>query len=79
MKGRLALVKFAVRSRLESFIQDEVDRLTKAAFEKLFDAGAVQFYLQCAQCRFEIPECVTIQSTRPLTHEGGDPVERSLF
>src|SRR5690606_8670032 len=79
VKDRMSLIKFAVRSRIEGFIQDEVDRLTHMAFERLFDAGRIQFYLQCAECRFPIPESVEVRSTRPLTHDNGDRLERSLF
>src|SRR5690606_40372608 len=47
------------------------------------DAGRVLFYLQCAECRFEMPETVRIESKggalEPLTHDDGGQLERSLF
>jgi type III restriction enzyme len=82
VKDRLALVKFVVRDKAEKFIQEEVDRQTEAAFGELFDAGRIQFFLECAECRFEIPSSVTIYSKGPLvplTHDDGGPVEKSLF
>ena len=82
MKDRLALVKFVVRDHVRRFIQEQIDFHTEAAFKKLFEAGRLKFYLECAQCRFEIPPEFTLRSTGPLTplaHDDGRPVERSLF
>lgn len=82
VKDRLALVKFVVRDRLEKFIQHEVDQQTKEAFGGLFDEERILFYLECRECRFEIPSSITIRSQRPLTplvHDDGEQVQRSLF
>jgi len=79
VKDRLALVKFVVRDHIERWLQEQVDKQTEAAFGKLFDMGRIQFYLECAECRFEIPASITVQSTRPLTHANGDPIAKSLF
>jgi len=82
VKDRLALVKFVVRDHVRRFIQEQIDIQTEAAFKKLFDAGRLKFYLECAQCRFEIPPEFTLRSTgrlTPLAHDDGQPVERSLF
>ncbi len=82
VEGRLALVKFVVRDHIQRFIQEQLDLQTEAAFEKLFKAGRISFYLECAQCRFEIPASFTIHATGPLTaltHDNGDQVAKSLF
>ena len=82
LQNRLALVKSVVRDKIEGFIQDELDRQTEAAFGEYFDRGSIQFYLECAECRFEIPSSISISSQRPLvplTHDDGQQVQRSLF
>jgi len=79
VKGKLAFVKSIVRDRTEAFVQEQVDRQTEAAFRRLYDEGRLRFYLECAQCRFEIPECITVHSKRRLTHDNGDQIARSLF
>lgn len=82
LKDRLALVKFILREHIERFIQEQVDRQTHEAFERLFESNKIIFYLECAQCRFEIPESITIARTggiTPLIHDDGAPVGKSLF
>jgi type III restriction enzyme len=82
VKDRYALVKFVVREKIQHFIQEQVDRQTEAAFAALHNEGKLLFYLQCAKCRFEIPNSITIKSTgqiQPLTRDNGSPMERSLF
>jgi type III restriction enzyme len=82
VKDQLALVKTEIRKRIEEFVQGEVDRQTEAAFNALFDAERIVFYLQCKECRFAIPESIEVKSLgelTPLTHENGSPMERSLF
>ncbi|MBI2069932.1 MAG: DEAD/DEAH box helicase family protein [Elusimicrobia bacterium] len=54
LKGRLGLVKFAIKERAVGFIQRETDLQTQKAFEELFDKKRLQFYLECKECRFEI-------------------------
>jgi type III restriction enzyme len=79
---RLSLVKFVVLERAQRWIEEQIDAQTEAAFDKLFDNGTVQFYLECSECRFEIPPSVRLQSKgplTPLTHDDGQQVERSLF
>ena len=44
-----------VRNKVEALIQDQVDRQTERVFDELFQAGRIEFYLQCADCRHEIP------------------------
>ena len=83
VRGRLGTVKFPVRDRIESFVQEQVDRQTKIAFDKLFDAGLIGFFLECKECRFELPPSIKIESIgplTPLTHpDTGQFVEKSLF
>jgi len=84
VKGLLAAVKTEVRGRLERFIHEQVDKQTEKAFGELFDAGRVLFYLECADCRFEIPSSITIASKgggaiEPLKHDNGDDLGKSLF
>ena len=79
LRDRLGLAKFVVRNRVENFIQDELDRQTEAAFVDLHERGDLRFYLECRECRFEIPNSIQVRSTRPLTHEDGSSVVKSLF
>ncbi|HEV2296025.1 MAG TPA: DEAD/DEAH box helicase family protein [Tepidisphaeraceae bacterium] len=79
LKDRLALVKFVVRDHIERFVQENVDAQTESAFKKLFKAKKVEFYLECAECRFAIPEQIIVRAGKPLTHDNGDLTEKSLF
>lgn len=83
LENRLSLVKFPVREHTERFIQEQVDRQTEAAFRSLFKASKIVFYLDCRECRFEIPPEIKIESKgalTPLTHpDDGKPVAKSLF
>jgi hypothetical protein len=79
LKDRLSLVKFVVRDHIERFVQDSVDAQTERAFKELFKRKKLEFYLECAQCRFEIPSEVTLRAGPPLMHENGDLTEKSLF
>src|SRR6185312_10450896 len=42
-------------------------------------SGRLQFYLECAECRFQISPSIQIRSTRPLVHHDGRGVAKSLF
>lgn len=79
LREQLALVKFEVRDHVERFIEKELDRQTEAAFRELHAKKRLRFYLECARCRFEIPDEIQIRSMRPMTHDDGDPVRKSLF
>jgi type III restriction enzyme len=79
LAGKLALVKFPVREKIAGFIERELDLQTKAAFEALFDAKKLCFYLECIECRFEIPPSVEVRATRQLAHANGDLVRKSLY
>jgi hypothetical protein len=79
VEGRLALIKTVVRDKIAEFVQEQMDKQTEAAFRRLFDDGRLVFYLECAECRFPIPDSVTINATRRLVHNDGDQVQRSLF
>lgn len=79
VRDKLALVKTTVRDKTEAFVQEQVDKQTEAAFRSLHTAGRLQFYLECAECRFEIPSNITVQTTRRLTHDDGEQIAKSLF
>jgi type III restriction enzyme len=79
LETRLALVKFVVRDHIQRFVQDEIDRQTEGAFRAIHAEGRLQFYLECAECRFQIPPSIQIRSTRPLVHSDGSGVAKSLF
>ena len=80
LRDRLALVKFIVRDKIQAFVEGQIDEQTEAAFAALFDEGRLQFYLECAQCRFEIPSSITVNNVSPpLTHEDGELPAKSLF
>ena len=79
LKDRLGLVKFVVRDRIQSFVQEQLDIQTEAAFAALYESGRLMFYLECAAARFEIPASIMVRPTRPLTHDDARPVAKSLF
>ena len=80
LRERLALVKFVVRDKIQAFLEEQIDVQTEAAFAALFDEGGLQFYLECAQCRFEIPSSITVNNVSPpLTHDDGELPAKSLF
>jgi len=79
LKDRLSLVKFVVRDHIERWIQDHVDRQTEAAFNSLFDKRKLVFFLECAECRFEIPREIVVRAGKQLRHDNDDNLERSLF
>jgi type III restriction enzyme len=83
LKGRLARAKTVVRNHVAAFIGGQMDTQTERAFGELFDAGKVLFYLECALCRFEMPDTIRLENKggamEPLIHDDGDPVGRSLF
>src|SRR5450759_1573573 len=72
LKDRLATAKSVVRDHIKRFIQEQLDIQTEAAFRDYFERGLLHFYLECAECRHEIPSSITISATRPLvplTHD----------
>jgi type III restriction enzyme len=79
LQGRLSLVKFVVRDHIDRFIQENLDLQTESAFRSLFERKKLVFYLECAQCCYEIPSPLTVRAGKPLTHDNGDLTERSLF
>lgn len=79
LAGRLGLVKFIVREKLAGFVLDETDRQTEASFKHLYETKRLIFFLRCEECRFQIPQSVEIRTTKPLFHDGGDAVGRSLY
>lgn len=79
LKDRLALVKFVVRQHIEEFIQQNIDAQTETAFKRLFKQGKLVFYLECTQCRYEIPSEIRVRAGKRLTHDNGDFTEKSLF
>ena len=68
--------------QIAKFIEDQLDLQTEKAFERLFDAGRVQFYLECEHCRFEVPPSIRLDFRgrfTPLMHDDGQQVQKSLF
>lgn len=79
IKGQMALVKSALRERVEGFIREQTDHLTQQAFNSLHQRGQLCFYLDCVEGRFEIPGEVTVRVTKRLRHDNDDDVAKSLF
>jgi len=79
LAGHLGLVKFVVREKTEGLIRHETDRQTEEAFKKLFDSKKLCFYLQCVECRFEIPDKIEVRQLRRLNRDNGDALQRFLF
>jgi hypothetical protein len=59
--------------------RDRRAALAEKSMECAATAGKLQFYLECSECRFQIPPSIQIRSTRPLVHRDGAGVARSLF
>ncbi|MEM7682627.1 MAG: DEAD/DEAH box helicase family protein [Planctomycetota bacterium] len=79
LEGRLSLVKTVLSTRIADFIERNLDQQTEAVFRRMHEDGTLRFYLHCEKCRFRVPPSVTIRTTRRLTRDNGDQVERTLF
>lgn len=79
LKDRLGLVKFSLRNKCREFIETETDRLAEAAFDRLFEKDRLCFYLECVECRFEIPSSIEVRSVGRLRHADDSEVAKSLF
>lgn len=79
LAGKLALVKFEVVERIKGLIERETDRQTEIAFKRLFDEKKLCFFLECVECRFEVPPQVELRCLRQLVDEENRVTERSLF
>lgn len=77
--GKLALVKFPLRNRIEGFIQRHTDRITEQAFRQLHEQGDLCFFLESREGCFEIPGKVSVRYTKKLRHDNDDDVQKSLF
>jgi len=79
LAGKMAQVKYPILGKTRGFIERETDRQTEAAFIRLFEAKKLCFYLECQECRFEIPDKIELRALKPLMHSDYHHVERSLF
>lgn len=84
LKGRLATAKTEIRAKLNAFIHDQMDKATEAAFGQLYDSKQLLFYLQCKECRFEVPESISVERvvdgrSNSLVHDDGEKPAKSLF
>lgn len=79
LDGQLGLVKFTLRNKCREFIETETDRLAETAFARLFENGRLCFYLECVECRFQLPSSVEIRKKPRLRHADDSDVARSLF
>lgn len=79
LRGHLGLVKFTLRNKCQEFIERETDRLAEAAFDRLMEEDRLCFYLECVECRFEIPSSIEIRSVGRLRHADDSEVAKSLF
>lgn len=79
LAGNLGLVKFVIRDKVTGLIKHGTDVQTEEAFKKLYTAKRLCFYLQCVECRFEIPDKVDVRALKRLNRDSGDSLQRSLF
>ena len=79
LNGSLGLVKFTLRNKCREFIESETDRLAEIAFDRLFEKGRLCFYLECVECRFQLPASVEIRRKPRLRHADDSEVAKSLF
>jgi type III restriction enzyme len=75
----LGLVKFPILEKVAGLVQRFTDEQTEAAFKTLFSEDRLCFYLECIQCRFEIPEIVEIRTVKRLVDPSNEPTRKSLF
>jgi type III restriction enzyme len=75
----LGLVKFPILEKVAGLVQRYTDEQTEAAFKTLFSEDRLCFYLECIQCRFEIPEIVEIRTVKRLVDPSNEPTRKSLF
>jgi type III restriction enzyme len=75
----LGLVKFPILEKVAGLVQRYTDEQTEAAFKTLFSEDRLCFYLECIQCRFEIPEIVEIRTLKRLVDPSNEPTRKSLF
>jgi type III restriction enzyme len=68
-----------VRDHIEKFIRQNIDSQTETAFKRLFIEKKLLFYLECAQCRYEIPSEISVRAGKRMAHDDGDLTEKSLF
>ena len=79
VEGRMALIKTVVRDKIAVFVEEQIDKQTKAVFDEMFASGRLVFYLECAECRFPIPDCVSVKATRRMVRNNGEQIQNSLF
>jgi type III restriction enzyme len=79
LKGLLGLVKFTLRNKCREFIETETDRQAEAAFDRLLEKNQLCFYLECVECRFQIPSSIEIRRTGGLRHADDTDLAKSLF
>jgi type III restriction enzyme len=80
LNGRLAIVRFPLKERLNGFINRETDKQTEAVFRRLFETKKLCFFLECKEARFEIPPQVELRLKKPrLVHDDNSQLQRSLY
>jgi type III restriction enzyme len=79
LRGNLGLVKFPILERIKGLVQRCTDEQTEEAFRKSFSEDRLCFYLECIQCRFEIPETVEVRTLRQLVDPNNVATRKSLF
>jgi type III restriction enzyme len=79
LRGRLALVKHLLREKVLGLVQEETDRQTEQIFRGMYEADRIFFYLDCVECRFEIPPKVEVRALPKMLDEDREPLQRTLF
>jgi type III restriction enzyme len=79
LAGTLGLVKFPVLEKITGLVERHTDEQTEVAFKKLHSEERLCFYLECLECRFEIPEAVEVRTLRRLVDQNNEPTRKSLF
>jgi type III restriction enzyme len=79
LDGQLGLLKFTLRNKCREFIETETDRLAEIAFDRLLEKEQLCFYLECVECRFQLPSSVEIRRKPRLRHNDDSEVAKSLF
>ncbi|MGI4789027.1 MAG: DEAD/DEAH box helicase [Janthinobacterium lividum] len=77
--GQLALVRFRLLEKTKGLILQQTDLQTERRFRALHEQGHLFFFLQCVECRFEIPRVVERRRLRPLLRGDFTPLQKNLF
>jgi type III restriction enzyme len=76
---KFSLVRFSLLERIKGLILEATDQQTESVFKLLYDKEQIKFYLDCRDCRFEIPQEIKNKLLPRLRRPDDTELQRSLF